>query len=362
MKKKRNSSIELLRILMMFQIIFLHISDYGGYTDTALAAGGKIEFTYWVIWLMSRCPVYMFIVIMGYFMCEAGTEPNWKRVLRAYIPMPVYSVIITVVAGILRPEKVDMVHYVKAFVPFLSRTWYFMTLYLLVLILSPYINRAINGLSRRDFLVLLGITFFIFSIWQPLSMLSPFSSLVGIKKIISTDGGKSLYDFIFMYLLGAFMRRYSFVGKEKKQSGNPLLYLGIFVLLGLVNLLLVYAYPDANIKRIIGYNDEAFSVLQCIFLFRFFEGIDLSRYDKLGNVINFISAGNLGVYMIHEHPYVRSLIWNEVFNLNSVSFYKRPDFLLCIIGIILAVYFVCWTIDLARRMVYFAVAKTHKKE
>ena len=38
---KRNPSIELLRILMMLQIIFLHISDYGQYSDIAQQLEGR---------------------------------------------------------------------------------------------------------------------------------------------------------------------------------------------------------------------------------------------------------------------------------------------------------------------------------
>ena len=72
---KRNPSIELLRILMMMQIIFLHVADYGDYSDVAQQMEGKVELTYWVIWLMCRCPVFMFVIITGYFM-STRKEPR----------------------------------------------------------------------------------------------------------------------------------------------------------------------------------------------------------------------------------------------------------------------------------------------
>lgn len=37
---RRESGIELLRILLMIQIVFLHISLYGGYYDMAMELGG----------------------------------------------------------------------------------------------------------------------------------------------------------------------------------------------------------------------------------------------------------------------------------------------------------------------------------
>ena len=354
-KRTRNSSIELLRILMMMQIIFLHISDYGDYTDIAKALGGHTELAYWIIWLMCRCPVYVFIIIMGYFLSTSKPEFNVKRILKCYLPMYFYSVAIPVIYGIIKPGVVTKEQYLKAFVPFLSRTWYFMTLYLLVLVLSPFLNRMVKGLDRKNFLILIGICFCLFSIWQPISMLEPFEGIIGIKKILSTQGGKSLYDFIYMYLLGAYLRKYHlFRTHDNTPDGsiwnNPLPYLLGFLLLGMVNVFLVYTYPDVGIEDVIGYNDNPLVVLQCVCIFRTFEKLDLTKFEKAGRVINYISAGNLGIYMIHEHPLIRTLIWEEIFNTDKISFYWEGDYLLKFILIILVVYAVCWTIDWIRRM------------
>jgi hypothetical protein len=208
-------------------------------------------------------------------------------------------------------------------------------------------------------------------------MLEPFEGIIGIQKILSTQGGKSLYDFIYMYLLGAYMRRHHIFssheisepdssavktsgGKsgQKKSSvwNRPFIYLVGFLLLGLVNVLIVYIYPDEGITSVIGYNDNPVVVLQCTCLFRFFERLDLRRFVRMGNVINYISAGNLGIYMIHEHPLIRSLIWNEIFEINSVSFYSKKGYLFLILLIILVIYIICWCIDWIRRMIFKLIA------
>ncbi|SEP56859.1 Surface polysaccharide O-acyltransferase, integral membrane enzyme [Lachnospiraceae bacterium NE2001] len=366
-KKSRNPSIELLRIIMMMQIIFLHISDYGDYTDIAQALGGHTELAYWIIWLMCRCPVYIFIIIMGYFLSTSEITFNKKRILKCYLPMFFYSITIPFIYGILKPNVITTDQYLKAFIPFLSRTWYFMTLYLLVLILSPYLNRMVQGLDRKHFLILIGICFCLFSVWQPLSMLEPFEGIIGIKKILATQGGKSLYDFIYMYLLGAYLRKYHLFRKHDNiQDGSiwskPYLYLLGFLALGLVNVFIVYSYPDVGIEDVIGYNDNPLVVLQCICIFRTFEKLDLSRFKKLGNAINYISAGNLGVYMIHEHPLIRPLIWEDIFSTDRISFYSEGDYLIKFILIILLVYSICWMLDWCRRMLAFLIKKLFKKE
>ena len=365
-KALRNPSIELLRIVMMMQIIFLHISDYGDYTDIAKKLGGHTELAYWIIWLMCRCPVYVFIIIMGYFLSTSTSGFNIKRILKCYLPMYFYSVAIPVIYGLIRPGVVTNEQYIKAFIPFLSRTWYFMTLYLLVLILSPYLNRMVQGLDRKHFLLLIGICFCLFSVWQPISMLEPFEGIVGIKKILATQGGKSLYDFIYMYLLGAYLRKYHlFRTHDNTPDGSiwskPYLYFLSFLLLGLVNVLLVYNYPDVGIEDVIGYNDNPLVVLQCVCIFRTFEKLDLTRFRIAGELINFISAGNLGIYMIHEHPLIRNYIWEELFTTDSISFYSEGGYLLKFMLIIFVVYFACWLLDWVRRMAAGFIAKLFKK-
>ena len=361
-KKKRNSSIELLRIIMMLQIIFLHVSSYGDYSDIAAQMKGRTELTFWVIWLMCRCPVYIFVIIMGYYLSETRTDFNKNRLLKCYLPMLFYSISIPFLGGIVRPGELETVTYIKAFVPFLSRTWYFMTLYLLVLIISPFLNKMMRQLSRTEFLYLLLICFFMFSVWQPLSLVSPFDEIIGLKKILSTQGGKSLYDFIYMYILGAYMRKYHiFKSHESDDNKNlwnrPITYLVGFLLLGLINLLMVYKYPDKAIESVVAYNDNPLVVIQCTCLFRFFEKLDISRFEKSCKIINAISAGNLGVYMIHEHPLMRHFIWNEVFTIDNISFYSQRFYLIKIFLVIVVIYAACWFIDWIRRLLFSFVTK-----
>ena len=347
-KKMRNPGIELLRIIMILQIIFLHVSDYGGFSKISNRLGGDRELTFWIIWLMSRCPVFVFMVIMGYYMCESKSGFNVRRLLKCYLPMYFYSLAIPVVYGMLYPKSITKEDYIRGFFPFLSRTWYFMTLYILVLMLSPFLNKMIEKLSGKEFLCLLAVFFFVFSLWQPLSMLEPFTEILSLNKVVSTVGGKSLYGFIYMYLLGAFMRKYHFLKLHEEGRGflsSRWMYLITFIALGLINTALVYFYPDENIRKVIVFNDNPLVVLQCACIFRFFERTDLTRFRRTGKVINAISAGNLGIYMIHEHPLMRDVIWERLFDINNVRFYIGKYYLLQIVLIIVIIYAACWTID-----------------
>ena len=113
---------------------------------------------------------------------------------------------------------------------------------------------------------------------------------------------------------------------------------------------MVYTYPDMGIETVITYNDNPLVVLQCICIFRTFERLDLSKLPRISSVINYISAGNLGVYMIHEHPIIRYVIWSRLFSTDSLTFYTEEHYLLIFILIIILVYSGCWMIDWWRRL------------
>ena len=66
-KKVRESGLELGRMIIMFQIVFLHVCTYGNYAGAAKADGGIHEVLFYLIWLMCRGPVLLLIMIMGYF-------------------------------------------------------------------------------------------------------------------------------------------------------------------------------------------------------------------------------------------------------------------------------------------------------
>lgn len=345
MNKKRNVSFELLRIIMMMQVIFLHISLYGGYTDCAKSLGFSGKFLYWVLWLMSRCPVYMFIILMGYFSCESGTKLKIDRILKIYISMFFYSILITVIYSIFRPGEVNLKFFIRSLIPFSSAIWYFMTLYVLMMVLTPYINRMLDGIEKREFTILIGLCTFIFCIWQHLAIIAPFKDFFSVENVIETGSGKSLYDFIFMYLLGAYMRRYK--GMQMKK----IIYLIGFFAFGMINVALILLYPDGAINHVVTNNDNLFVVLQCVCLFRFFEGLNLKKSGKAGAMISYISAGNLGVYMIHEHPIIRKLLWTKIVKIHDAAFFRSPLLIFKLIIIIVLVYAVCWCIDLLRRLV-----------
>lgn len=352
--KERESGIELLRIILMLQVIYLHVSNFGEFGSINRDWGGLHEIVYWAHQLLCRCPVYVFVLISGYFSVTSKTTMKtvWKKASNVYLPMIFYSVVLTLILGLTGIVNLSRYDVVKSFFPLTSRTWYFMSVYLLVLVLSPAVNLALTHLSKKDFQILLCVLFFLFSIWQILASFEPFDKIISIDSVMETKKGRGLYGFLFMYIIGAYIRLHT-----KREDKIGWKYLVVFVGLAVLDAVLVYAFRDVpvleNYVKVVNYNNAPIAIIQGVFLLLFFRTLRFkSRF------INRVSTHNLGVYMIHEHWLMRGVIWDKIFvATQNPVFYASPFYLFKIYGIILTIYIACWIIDFIRGCIFNRVEK-----
>lgn len=344
--KMRESGIELLRIILMLQVVFLHVCDHGGFTENMADIGSFPTAVFWCVFYSSRTPVYVYMLLLGYFSVSSRSNQTISGIIpkakKTYFPMLFYSLTIPAVMWLSGIRAFEATALIKAFLPVLSRLWPFMTLYLVVVILSPFLNRCLNNLSKKEFAVLIGILFFIFSIWNMFGNLSPINKVIGVNKVVNTEGGKSLYGYVFMYILGAFIRLH-----VKKYDKAKWRFLAAFFALAMINAALIYIFP--NYMAVSTYNDNPISVIQGACLLLFFRDLKFKSA-----AINHIALMNLGVYMIHEHPMVRSFLWNKdtgVFKFfHDSGFYTNiPVCFLAAFGVCVAVYAACSIIEQCRR-------------
>ena len=347
--RTRHSGVELLRIVCMLQIIFLHVADHGGYTHAAGQIGGEKGLIMWLLVFLCRCPVYVFLLITGYYSAQSQSFHSGRRLAKTYAPMLFYALAIPAVVALTGAGEVTGTDWIKGFFPVLSRTWYFMSLYFLVVLLAPFLNRMTAALTKRQFLLLLGILFFMLCLWQPAAKIEPINEVIGIKKVFNTDTGKSLYDFVFMYLLGSYLRLHPLRPVPHLRLACVLTYGACTAF----NVALLYALPQQNIGSVLKYNDNPLVVVQCVCLFLLFHSFTF--HNKF---VNAVAACSGGVYMIHEHPLVRTLLWKSWFDLSHASFYRgHGRYLVYIAAIVVCIYVLCVAIDWLRGRGFQLVGK-----
>ena len=106
-KIKRQSGIELLRIIAMIQIIFLHAYQYGFLHDASKAAGDIDGTLVTFVWSLCRTPVDVFIMISGYFMITSqfDIKKTIRRGGKIYGAMIFYSIILSIILSMATVMK-----------------------------------------------------------------------------------------------------------------------------------------------------------------------------------------------------------------------------------------------------------------
>ena len=246
-KIKRQSGIELLRIIAMIQIIFLHAYQYGFLHDASKAAGDIDGTLVTFVWSLCRTPVDVFIMISGYFMIASqfDIKKTIRRGGKIYGAMIFYSIILSIIFFISDPSLININSVIKAFTPLMSRTWYFLSNYLIILLLSPFLNKMLASLSKKHYLYFMGIVFVAVSLWSTLAEIHGINNVISVNKILDPYMGKSLGGFLLMYIIGGYLRL--FVKQKPLEKRKPnFRYLGIFVGLCVLDFVLAFCFSTVQ--------------------------------------------------------------------------------------------------------------------
>lgn len=213
-QKKRNSNFELLRLLSMYMIVFIHANMYLSYFCQGRV---RIIFNGWVNGICN-IGVTCFILISGYF----GLQFNIKKICKMECMMISFSLLETFILYILMPQEMQgtvlLEQLIKSCFPVITRKYWFYSCYICLFCLSTYINKFIDWLKKEEFGRLLGILLLFFSV---------FPSVFYFE--IIPDNGKGLFQMIIIYMLGRYLRKYEIRSLSKGWA------ITLFCVLWLVN-------------------------------------------------------------------------------------------------------------------------------
>ncbi|OUN80295.1 hypothetical protein B5G06_11810 [Flavonifractor sp. An52] len=295
--KQRNISLDVLRILIMFMIVAGHALYHGGILKTVTPF--SIEY-YIANFIEALLVVHVncFVLLSGYFLSKK--QFSFKRIFLLWGQMLFWSVLLFAVIFILNGSKtIDVKEVVKSFLPFTQQRYWFMTTYLLMYILVPFLNAAIEYMPKRKLQCALAMWFSVFVLLQNVFFWRNFTYF----EI------RSPLFFAFLYLVGAYIRKYGFSIKIPWVWGYILFTcvitlsqivldkLGITVFLSPDGRSLLYAYNSVTV------------VLSSVCFFMVFLNHKITYSSKLGRITSLIAPLTLGVYLIHDHPNVREYIW-----------------------------------------------------
>lgn len=325
---KRNSSIELLRIISMLLIITSHLSIHG-------ANSLNMNFSLKKIVLNCLClgnlGSVLFILIAGYFY---ENDVSYLKIIKISIITIFYSTFIYFFLVIIKFVDFSLIDFMNQLFSLINGNYWFITSYLILLIFQPYLKILINSISI-DHLKKLVIILLVLWILVPFL----FKIIVPSFEIYSN----SFTDLFVYYVLGAYLRRYNKIGKKIKLNIYIVLFL-IFMISSVI-ILNIMSIKFSVLSKYTIYFLNRNSIL--ILFLSLFLMIHFTNIDFKNKYINYISSFTLSVYIIHDNLYMRNIIWNKIFRIQCIL--NSKYFFLYILLTVPLVYIGCMFIENIRR-------------
>lgn len=322
--KQRLSNIELLRIISMLMIITLHLLSFGGLLNTYNSFSARAVCV-WLVESLCFVAVNCYVLISGYFLVDSNFK--FKKLFNIWIEVLFYSLLIYV--ALLLTNKVNFGYkaFLKSLFPIILRNYWFVTVYMVLYILSPFLNKLIHSLNKQQYFYLILIILVLFSLW---------STIIPPADTINYGGSYSISWFICLYLISGYLKLFY----SNKQINKSLCIL-VYLIASIINVVAYFVIKALNINLILPdflYNYYSITVLiSAISLFLFFKNLSI-KSKFIDRTINFFAPATFAIYLIHENPNIRGVLWENFYFVSNEPFIKML-FLIIIIPILLFVLF-----------------------
>lgn len=281
--------------------------------------------------------VNCFVLLSGYFL--STKKFRLDKALDLWGQMLFWSIILYITIMMIQGSPFELKELLKSLMPFTQQRYWFMTTYLLMYFLTPFLNITISTMTKRQYKLSLLIYFVIFICVQNIIIWSNFTSVSSSDPLF----------FCFLYLVGAYIRKYPL---KKK-----VLWLWVYIACCLITAgskfiltaitLPIFGEPVGE-TVFSGYSSIT-NVIGAVSLFMVFVNLKVHVDSKVGTMLQRISTLTLGVYLIHDHPNVRSYIWNLFQPWSFVG--SAKCFLVLIIDSIV-IFIVCCILEWVRQKLF----------
>lgn len=329
--KVRESNLELLRIVSMLMIVFHHYIMHGIILpcEGNPALSQAVNYSGFEAILKSvnfggTFGINCFVLISGYFMIKQATHIRKLFILWGQVVF--YTVVlffVTIYACDAYRESLPTIGFSSVFAlffPLFFGKYWFITTYVALCILSPYLNLLLTRLSEKDFRKVLVVLLLASLYFQCGAIIS----------------------FILLYSIAAYVRLYS---PFQSRSGafwlllslaGGVIYIGSTILAESCTL-------NSVVAKIWALVPSCSTYVMSVCCFMFFCSLRI----KPNRLINTIAGTTLGIYLIHDHTEVRCVLWKY---LGAYEWMQQPYFILHCVASVLGIFMVCSLLDYIRML------------
>ncbi|MCQ2142562.1 MAG: acyltransferase [Bacteroidales bacterium] len=345
MGKERLANIDLLRLISMLCIVFIHSMMYGALNPFQQVdmdnTVGLINWSWmYLLMYLVQAGVNCFVMVSGYLRAQ-NTSFKWKSVAKLWLITFFYSFGICLILVLIGEQSPSSL--VKYAFPIYNMTYWFIAIFLGLTVISPFLSMAVTAISRRNYQILLVVL----AILNLGLFKFPYGEIYG--------GGQTLMWFIFLYLVGAYIKIYN-PFKDFKHFGKCYLAFGILLACGYMSIQVLLFFRNGNAFDYGNSFNNSFTFVTSLMLFLWAVNHEV-KSEVAGNIISKIAPYALGVYLVTEHPLLRNWIWNDVVRLKPHI--NDPMLFPILVGACMALFAIGTIIDYARALI-FKIAKVDK--
>ena len=326
----RNGNLELLRLLSMLLIVSYHYVIWGFFEEEMLFSSNKLFVD--LMCLYSWGGMLLFVLISGYFMVDGRFTVRKLLTLMGMIWF--YTLGALLFFLLFARARVGRKDLLDAVFPLLRQHYWYMTYYTALVFCSPFLNRLIRALDRRQ-----------------LALLCLLSLLLctGIPGIVDGLAGTTMVVFIALYFCAAYVKLHM---SGDKRVGNRCLLLAAVLALACAALVV---WRDVSWQRSGNAEGLQQSILFACGLNKptplllsllTFCGL-ACRPARSGGPAARLGPLTVGVYLFQSNGLISLALWQDV--LHTRSFTDSPLLPLHAAGSLLLIFAAAMTVEALRR-------------
>lgn len=324
--KQRDSNLELFRIIVMILIVAHHYVVNSGLFQIIEQAPTSSKSLYlYVFGMWGKTGINCFILITGYFMCKSNI--TLRKFTKLLLWLYFYRIVIYLIFCVSGYLNFSIIVFLKKFLPFYDITDGFTSCFLVFFMTIPFLNILIKNMNKRQHLLLLILSLFIYSIWAKVPTIK-----VNMNYVIWFD---------ILYLISSYIRIYRLFDQIDYKKWGWITLISILISIFSVIAIIIWDL-SAPPYYFVSDSNAILAVIGGVCSFMFFKTIPL-KYNKW---INTIGASTFGVLLIHANSdTMRQWLWKDT--LNNVGHYNDNIYIHSIVSV-LAIFFICTIIDILR--------------
>lgn len=261
-------------------------------------------------------------------MCKS--KITLKKFLKLLLWMEFYKVIFYLIFTLTGYQDFGIKTMIKSLIPVSSVGTGFSSAYLVFYLFIPFINILINGMNKKQHLLLMGLCVAVYSVLATLIIPVTFNYVTWFGVI---------------YLIGAYIRKYPETWFSSKRlwgclAAASLILSWLSVVAG--NIVDIMTGLRFEYYFVVDLN-KPMALITAVCAFMYFKNLNIG-YSKF---INTVAASAYGVLLIHANSdAMRQWLWKDV--LNNTGMYDSMWLPVHAICSVIGIYIICTVIDIMR--------------